>query len=1194
MEPIPGGFPVAKRHANAGQVRVSASGLAAITADPAALIGSIAGGSNGVLSFNVPASCSGSTPICCPGGTPLQTCGPLDIDLTKHTGDSQRFVIAPQQGESTVNVTIRARLKTEMNIPVKVPVAGDCAVSVDTTAGSVPDVQIDAPISFTQDEMTGTTRVTVGTVNLTNLQSEDVNLTGGFGCAVANVGLDFFMGVLTSQLTGTLQSTIQKQTCKKCPSGDVAECGSPFATACTNNVCQEGTSGCLQELGVDGRLRGSSLFKSLSPTTTGAIDLYEVTGSYATTNSGGIGLGLLGGLEPGGAPRDRCGPMAIEPTIGAIPQSANFEGNGVAPYTGFDVAVGLHKSQLAQLAYAGYDGGLFCLTIGYDTVKQLTTASVGFALSSNSLDKYLVENTSPMEIGLRPQSPPTITLGKNTFTTDGSGNTTLSEPLLDVTFKALELDFFAEVDQQWIRVFTVVTDVHLPVGLQVGMMGELTPVIGTPTDAFTNISVKNSEGVAEPPDQLAMKVPSLVSIVLPLLANGLPAIKLPSIGGLDLDVTAITAVDDEDGDGKPDFLAIFAKLATAMAAEHPVKTTGAITGVHDTAIPSDPQRWRDSPPTVELALGGDAQGLEWSIRIDDTTWSAWSRNPRPVVSSMLFRLPGTHHLDVRARVAGRAATTDGMPVRLAFELGTPATTARTGSTNVHGTVQGCACDSSQRSPGPVLPLAVIVGLVLIGRRRLRRAVGRLGAVVWAIAIACLPGCSCDSHPCGDTACMKGEVRSVVGRWTSIAGDDKRVMVASYDQLLGDLVAVDVTDPMNQRFTAVDGIPSIPPTYDPSTYRGGVADAGPNVGAWTSIAMSDHTARIAYQDRDAGALKYAYEVSAAGKWKSYVVDDGGGIAAPSGNQQTGQYASMIIDPSGNPAIAYISTGNDDGAGHMTTELRLARATKANPGSPSDWAMTTIASAPGTCAGICASGTSCVADATSVQSCVLPTTDCSSACGTGDVCVNGACTTEIEDPMIDDLPTGTGLFVSLVALPDGRLAAAYYDRTRLALVLAVENAAGTSQFTENVLDGNASGLDRGMWSNATVVSDGTVLVAYQDAIGNQLMYTTWNITPGYPEVVDDGERPNDRPHPVGAAAVIYLDNGTPTIAYQDGLTADVYTAAKSGGAWMPTGLATGPVLDGFSIAVTTGHGKPVLAWDTRDPSQFPPNGLTVLAP
>jgi len=228
-------------------------------------------------------------------------------------------------------------------------------------------------------------------------------------------------------------------------------------------------------------------------------------------------------------------------------------------------------------------------------------------------------------------------------------------------------------------------------------------------------------------------------------------------------------------------------------------------------------------------------------------------------------------------------------------------------------------------------------------------------------------------------------------------------------------------------------------------------------------------------------------------------------------------------------------------------------------------------------------------------VAPTTDCTTACATGDVCIMGTCTTEVVDPMLDDIPAGTGLFVSLVVLPDGRLAAAYYDRTRRALVLSVESAKDSGMFAETILDGNVVGADRGMWSTAVVGGDGTVHVAYQDALGDQLMYTTWAAgTAGVPEIVDDGERPGDRTHPVGAGAVIYLNNGAPTIAYQDGLTADVYLATKAGMAWMPTGLATGPLLDGFSIAATTGHGAPVLAWDTLDPSQDPPNGLTVMAP
>src|SRR5687768_9068037 len=60
-EPIPGGFPTAKRNASAVQLRVSNSALAKIMANPAAVIGPLAGGGggNGVIEFNIPASCGG-------------------------------------------------------------------------------------------------------------------------------------------------------------------------------------------------------------------------------------------------------------------------------------------------------------------------------------------------------------------------------------------------------------------------------------------------------------------------------------------------------------------------------------------------------------------------------------------------------------------------------------------------------------------------------------------------------------------------------------------------------------------------------------------------------------------------------------------------------------------------------------------------------------------------------------------------------------------------------------------------------------------------------------------------------------------------------------------------------------------------------------------------------------------------------
>src|SRR5439155_5826216 len=122
LEPIPGGFDPAKRAPNAVQARVSQSGFAVLTADPAKVIGPLLGGAtNGVIKFPAPASCGGSTPICCPGGTPNNNCGPIDIDLNKY-GSVAPLTIVPQQGASQLAVTVKTRVKTEMDLPVTIPV----------------------------------------------------------------------------------------------------------------------------------------------------------------------------------------------------------------------------------------------------------------------------------------------------------------------------------------------------------------------------------------------------------------------------------------------------------------------------------------------------------------------------------------------------------------------------------------------------------------------------------------------------------------------------------------------------------------------------------------------------------------------------------------------------------------------------------------------------------------------------------------------------------------------------------------------------------------------------------------------------------------------------------------------------------------------------------------------------------------
>ena len=1184
MEPIPGGFPAAERNPNAAQLRITQSAIAKITADPAAIIGPLVGGAmNGVIEFAVPGSCGGNPAVCCSGGAPIPNCGPLEIDLNAMAGDQPRLVLTPVQGASRLDTTVRARVKTKSALPFRYQ-GVDCGINVDTTNGNVDDLRIDLQIALVQDGTTGTTRVQATNVSVSQLEDNDLSLSGGFICDLADAFIGSFISTITDQLEGQIEDAINGATCKSCASGNVAECGSPFATACTGGTCMVGGA-CLQELGLSGRARGTALFGGFSPGTTGAIDLYEVAGGYATTDNSGVALGMLGGMLPGGAARDRCGPQATAPARVTITPSAFFQGN-TRPDTAapFDVGIGVHKSQLAQFGWAGYDGGLFCLTVGHSTVPQLTTDTLG--LLSRSLGR-LVETNAPMAIGLRPQSPPEITLGKNTFMTDGSGNRTLVEPLLDLKFTALEIDFFAAVDDQYVRTFTVVSDLHLPIGLDSAGAGEIVPVIGDTANAFTNVSVKNSEAVTETPAELASLFPTLLNLVLPQLSGGLGGFSLPELGGLQLAVTDITAVDNDT------YLAIFANLVTAMPAR-PVDTQVTLAGVEepDASIARDPRQWTSGKaPAVTLDFGTVA-GLEWSYRIDEGAWSPWATNRRPRLAAQTFWLPGLHRIEVRARELGKPETIDTTPEVIEVVLGTDLGIglAKNEANGFHGSPssQGCACDSSGGARNAGLFAIVILLLVLPVRRsfaRFVRRARRLGSTVWLAAMACLPGCDCGSDPpCGDVACLEGDIpNGGLGRYTSIAADDTRVVVATYDTGLGDLVVGDANNPDAVTYVVVDGVPDVTPTYEPSSYRGGIEDAGPNVGAWTSIGLAGGLARVSYQDREARALKYAYETK-RGQWKSYVVDPGAG-------EDVGQHTSLAFDGGGRPVIAYLAVGIDDGTGHRTTELRLARSNIKNPERETEWSILVLAQGPGTCAGLCGAGEACIAgvNAGDPETCTTLGTGCA-ACGDGDVCIAGACTTPVADPTTATLATGPGLFVSLVTLTDGRLAAAYYDRNRRALVLTAETAPDSNAFAETVLDQPASG-DRGMWASAIVDGSNTVHVAYQDAIGDQLLYTTWNGTAGTPEVVDDGQRTGDRPHTVGAAASIYFANGAPAIAYQDGLTSDVYIATKAG-TWTTTPFAAGPSIDGVSVAATSGPGGTTfIAWDKLDTSASPVNNLVV---
>lgn len=1192
MQPIPGGFPAEERVPNEVQVRVSSTGLAAIEADPAALIGGLVGGEMG-LTFDVPPSCGeGDNPaICCEpvDGPVVEPCGPVAVDVTS-------LDIVPIQGASSVDVEVLAKVHTVTDLVIWYDIIFtiNCGVELDTDAGANDALQILTTIDLVVDAATNTTRIEVGDVIINQLDDEDITLNGGFSCDFANALIGFFKDQLTSGISDVLKEQIEGAVCKECPGGDVSECGE-LADACSGGTCMRGGA-CLQEIGLSGRMPASAL---LGGGGNGALDLYLVAGEYADSNNNGLSLGLLGGMMPGN-PAARCGPPSQKPPDVAIARSDFFRGN-TRPDTGgaFDLALGVHQNELDLAAWASYEGGFLCQTVGTSTIDLLNSDTL--AILMPSLTDLTHGTTAPLFLGLRPQQPPVLQLGPGTFTEGGD----IDEPLIDVTLNDLDIDFFALIDDQYVRVMTMNTDLNLPVNLDVTPDGELLPVIGAVDDAFTNITVKNSRALLETPQELADRLPAVLSVALPFLSDAFGPIALPEIGGLTLNVQpdGITSIESNA------FLAIFADLAVGGSSAAPaprIETTAELVTVHmpDREAFFQPTLDPDQRPVIEIALGGlradgaHASSLEWQYRLDSGPWTPYKRDPRLYLSRNELWLVGEHTVEVRARQIGRPLTADRTPVALRAVVDyTPslvpelvAQAGPGGAVGFHGRAadSGCNCHiGAATGRGSLLGAGLLLAaLVLLRRRRAlpsRRAVKRGLSVLLVLAAGALApaGCSCSSDTggddCGDEGCAEGEVEpGPTGRYSDIAADGNRVVVSGYDETLGDLVLLEVAGDGTLTPTVVDGIPADTlSTFDPKTYRRGIVEPGPNVGQWTSVALRDGRAYIAYHDVDAGALKLAAE-DGDGKWTSHVVDSGDGV--------TGWYTSLAFNSGGSPSIAYMATHIDDGASGRKSQLRIAQAGTGSPSATSDWTVTVLDEAGIPCTGLCDSGSACVAD---TLLCAPIESGCAEDCGSGNACIAGACAAILE-PIATDMAEGTGLFANLAFVSGGPVVV-YYDRSVGDLVMQ-ENNGG---WTRVEIDASAD-TDRGMFASIDADDSGMVHIAYQDSLADQLLYTTWQAgTLGPVEIVDDGVREGDRPHPVGAGAALVLDaQGLPAVVYQDGAAISARFARRDGGGvWTSGDLMSGEPLYGFFNATVLDGSAVRVSSYLYDRLVYPPGEIAV---
>jgi hypothetical protein len=431
----------------------------------------------------------------------------------------------------------------------------------------------------------------------------------------------------------------------------------------------------------------------------------------------------------------------------------------------------------------------------------------------------------------------------------------------------------------------------------------------------------------------------------------------------------------------------------------------------------------------------------------------------------------------------------------------------------------------------------------------------------------MTGCGSDCNQ----PCLPALPTGIVGAYTSIAKDlTGAIWVAGYDDsavaqafsgLYGDLVVGKYDSAKNQvAWATVDGLPpSIKgtcPIYDPTGWRGGISDPGPDVGLWTSIQLdaNDHPI-VSYYDSTNSALKFASSSNGT-TWTSYTV-------MQAANSDIGRYSKMLV-VDGKPVIAFLimEPGNN---GKMRSRVELGTGKVATPASASDWTFEDAAvDDDGPCRlQFCPSPNVCIAE---TGECAAPSTGCSSgadggaACASPAVCVGGsdagpACGTPLASTYIDIYPNAFGDYITMAPTSgtSNGVGIVVYDRIHGALV-QLAKLSGT--WTETVLDsetgarapnpGPDGGItpaetgDVGVGASLFITPGGNWHVSYVNGTTEALQYIEvpgGTGQPAAPEIVDNGYTLSgtaytDGLHIVGDDSSIQVDvSGNVTISFQD---------------------------------------------------------------
>jgi hypothetical protein len=700
MTPLPSGFPKTERIENAASVRVTQSGFNFLQSHVGDLAANLLGGSGaadgGVITFEIPESSTSGTGYdvtICPGGPDAaagKCVAEIDIahaQLTITTGAPHDILAFGPVPLRLKNLPIQG--KALGVIPINVTaVASGHTNECDAASMTYKNVNVSIDISVEVERDTShTSRIGYSKLRVVKMDISKDDITAGMhfcGGGLDDWLLNSLKGLIAGQLLGgltdTLADTVNQQLCLKSDPAATPPC--PDGSTDHNGICMYGDNSCVSMmLGMDGHLDLGSALSSFSPGTSGGLDiLFAVGGAGARTDdptqgwgdlnpiANGATLGLFGGALP--QPVSNCvKPVPLDLPTG-IPIPGELMGNALPGWQGEGPHVGVAVSErfLNHALKGAYNSGVLCIGVSTEQVTQLSTGL--FSLLVPSI-KYLTyqKAAAPIAVVVRPQKPPTITIG--------NGTDPHSDPLLNVKLDEAMIDFYAWSTDRFIRIFTAQFDLAIPVNLEVtadGLLPKLDKIF------VNNPKVTNAELMKESPDAIAGALADVIEgLAGQFLGNLSPIDVSGSLASLGLTLNLQQAGIKKLSKGQDSFLGIFAAFGIAA----PTTSMPIDTSIELVSKSTPPDGFRlatiaqSNRPSLTLRAsspqGYGSTAVEYAWKVDKGYWHAWTTDRDLIVDDAILRLQGRHDVFVKSRIVGQPATEDTTPaaVRVTIDVDAP-------------------------------------------------------------------------------------------------------------------------------------------------------------------------------------------------------------------------------------------------------------------------------------------------------------------------------------------------------------------------------------------------------------------------------------------------------------------------------------------------------------------------------------------